>query len=75
MLSPDGSKFVPFGVGAPQCLGKKFALLSLTLVLGNLIQDFKFAAVNPTSALLDIGFDITMNFDRFSGIRLQVSRI
>jgi len=64
--------FVPFGAGPRMCLGSKFAQLSLTLALATLLQSYRFEVVNPDTDLLDIEYDITMNFHKFGGIRLKV---
>ena len=65
--------FVPFGAGPRMCLGWKFAQMSLTLVLATLLQDYTFEVISPTADLLDIDYDITMNFHNHkNGIRLKV---
>ena len=65
--------FVPFGAGPRMCLGWKFGQMSLTLVLATLLQDYTFEVISPTADLLDIDYDITMNFHNHkNGIRLKV---
>ena len=47
--------------------------MSLTLVLATLLQDYTFEVISPTADLLDIDYDITMNFHNHkNGIRLKV---
>mmetsp|Transcript_8053 Transcript_8053/g.20690 ORF Transcript_8053/g.20690 Transcript_8053/m.20690 type:complete len:98 (-) Transcript_8053:1008-1301(-) len=65
--------FVPFGAGPRMCLGYKFAQLSLKLVVATLLQgDFDLEISSPTTELLDIDWDITMNFKKFGGINIVV---
>jgi cytochrome P450 len=66
--------FVPFGAGPRMCLGWKFAQMSLTLVLATLLQEYSFDAINPDTDILDIDFDITMNFQKFGGIKVRAKK-
>ena len=68
--------FVPFGVGPRMCLGAGFAQASLALALATLCARFEFDVAaergeggggTPPPAVLDIDYDITMNFGGVEG--------
>lgn len=66
-------QYCPFGAGNRMCIGPVFAQMSVTLMAASILQKLKFTAVDPTDKMLDIGYDITMNFYKSNGLKMRVT--
>ena len=47
--------------------------MSVSLMLATLLQRCRFRPLRPTSKLIPIAYDITMNFDRTGGLVMEVA--
>lgn len=65
-------QFLPFGAGARMCLGASFAQMSVSLMVATLLQKFKFEPVTPSTPLIPVEYDITMNFNATKGLHMRV---
>lgn len=65
-------QFLPFGAGARMCLGASFAQMSVSLMVATLLQKFKFEPVTPSTPLIPVQYDITMNFNATKGLHTRV---
>jgi len=65
-------QWVPFGAGPRMCLGANFAEMSVTLMVATLMQKHRYTPVYPKSKVLDIMYDITMNFNKTRGLKMRV---
>lgn len=65
-------QWVPFGAGPRMCLGANFAEMSVTLTVATLMQKHRYTPIYPTSKVLDIMYDITMNFNKTKGLKMRV---
>eukprot|EP00884_Botryococcus_braunii_P015417 jgi/Botrbrau1/2559/Bobra.0079s0045.1 len=63
-------QWVPFGAGPRMCLGAGFAQMSVTLMVACLLQRFKFVPAHP----MDVGYDITLNFQKTNGLHMRVQK-
>eukprot|EP00887_Chlorella_sp_A99_P004562 scaffold84.g4562.t1 len=66
-------QFLPFGAGPRMCLGSMFAEMSVSLMTATLLQRCRFRPVHPASPLPPIAYDITLNFDRTGGLKMEVA--
>lgn len=66
-------QFLPFGAGPRMCLGASFAQMSVSLMVATLLQRFRFTPMKPTSPLIPVQYDITMNFNGTNGLHMLVS--
>lgn len=48
--------------------------MSVSLMVATLLQRLRFRAVHPTSQLIPVAYDITMNYSRTNGLAMEVSR-
>eukprot|EP00798_Chlamydomonas_sp_ICE-L_P021012 gene21012-27872_t len=64
--------WLPFGAGPRMCLGANFATMSVTLMAVTLLQRFRFRATLPTTPLIPVAYDITMNFQPTDGLHMEV---
>jgi len=69
----DRFKWAPFGAGPRMCLGANFAILSLTLSVATLLQRTRFECVSPTTPLIDVGYDMTMQFKKTRGLQMRAT--
>lgn len=65
-------QFLPFGAGARMCLGASFAQMSVSLMVATLLQRFRFEPVKPSTPLIPVNYDITMNFNATGGLHMMV---
>jgi cytochrome P450 len=65
-------QFLPFGAGARMCLGASFAQMSVSLMVATLLQKFKFEPATPSTPLIPVEYDITMNFNATKGLHMRV---
>jgi len=65
-------QYLPFGAGPRMCLGAGFAHMSVTLMVATLLQKFKFEPVLPSTPLIPVSYDITMNFSSTQGLHMRV---
>jgi len=63
--------WAPFGAGPRMCLGAKFAMLSLQMMLGTLLQHNDFKNLKSRGKIFPIEYDITMNFP--GGVPMRVA--
>lgn len=47
--------------------------MSVSLVVATLLQRLRFRPVHPTSQLIPVAYDITMNYSRTDGLLMEVS--
>ncbi|KAG2435417.1 hypothetical protein HYH02_011918 [Chlamydomonas schloesseri] len=66
-------QWLPFGAGPRMCLGASFAQMSVCLMAATLLQRFRFTPLSPSSPLIPVGYDITMNFGPSGGLRMSVA--
>jgi len=66
--------WVPFGAGPRMCMGSGFALLAVTLTTARVLQLSRLVPVTPPASKgsLDLAYDITMNFSKSGGLRMEV---
>lgn len=57
----NGSTFIPFMTGARSCLGKRYAMVMMKLVLAHLLRNFHFDAVGECQEKARIIFTITLH--------------
>ncbi|GLC47259.1 hypothetical protein PLESTB_001835900 [Pleodorina starrii] len=65
-------QWLPFGAGPRMCLGASFAQMSVSLMAATLLQRFRFTPLHPSSRLIPVAYDITMNFNPSGGLRMKV---
>ena len=51
--SRDGITYLPFGNGPRKCIGMRFALIEMKIVLATILVKFKFVKCNQTQLSLD----------------------
>lgn len=66
-------QWLPFGAGPRMCLGAAFAQMSVSLMVATLLQRCRFTPLHPTTQLIPAAYDITLNFDRTNGLRMEVA--
>lgn len=55
------------------CLGASFAQMSVSLMVASLLQKFRFEPVRPSTPLIPVQYDITMNFNTTNGLHMMVT--
>eukprot|EP00803_Ostreobium_quekettii_P009904 evm.model.scf_51.15 EVM.evm.TU.scf_51.15 scf_51:142967-148763(-) len=65
-------QWAPFGAGPRMCLGANFAEMSVTLMVATLMQRHHYTPIYPNTDVLDIMYDITMNFNKTKGLKMRV---
>ena len=47
--------------------------MSVSLMVATLLQRIAFRPLHPTSQLIPISYDITLNYDRTGGLHMEVA--
>lgn len=47
--------------------------MSVSLMVATLLQRCRFTPLHPTTQLIPAAYDITLNFDRTNGLRMEVA--
>ncbi len=48
--------------------------MSVSLMAATLLQRFRFTPLEPSSPLIPVAYDITMNFSPSGGLRMRVEQ-
>jgi cytochrome P450 family 9 len=69
------SAYAPFGIGARNCIGSRFALMTIKTILFNMLQSFSFEVTQKTQIPLKYKKTMMANAAAEKGVWLQIKNL